>query len=147
MNAPQQTQGVKHLHVEVQRLDAVRAEMYSPEWRVNIATTSQQSVGAPTPTLALLGSLAACTISGIGRAAQEKGLQIDDVKVAVDATRVPPPQPHFQDIKVHITMFSPENEARLTPILEALRSNGTVTNTLKKSASLTLTYEIVSTAK
>ena len=140
-------QGFKKLHVEVLRRDADQAEMVSPQWRVTLATTSEKPVGAPTPTLTLLGALAACTLSGIRRGAQANGLQIDDVKVVVDATRAPTPEPHFQDVKVHIAVFSPEAKERLTPMLEALKSNGTVTNTLKKATDLTLTYEIVSTAK
>ncbi len=136
-------QGFKKLHVEVFRRSAAHAEMVSPQWRVTLATTSEKPVGAPNPPLTLLGALAACTLSSIRRGAQANGVQIDDAKVVVDATRAPTPEPHFQDIKVHLTIFSPEPEERLMPVLEAVKSNGTVTNTLKKATDLTLTYEIV----
>lgn len=131
----------KTLHVEVERKDSTQAEMTFPQWAIPFATISKQPMGA---TPMLLGALATCTISSIEREAQAQGLQIDDIKVVAEGVRVPSPRPVVENITVHITLASPEKKERLLPILEALETNGTVTNTLKQGSNIAITYEIVS---
>ena len=143
----EQAAAQKTLHVEVERRDSSKAEMISPQWAVPFATTSKKPVGAPTPTLMLLGALATCMVAGIEREAHAQGLQIDDVKVVAEGVRMPPPQPVMENITVHITLVSPEKKERLLPILDALETNGTVTNTLKLGSDIAITHEIVTTAK
>jgi len=143
MTIPQPPQpGRKTLTVQTNRRDEVSADFLGKTWQVMIATTSKKPVPAPAPTNLLLASLGSCMIAGIEREAGARNLAIADVQVVTTAVRVPPPQPHLEEMAVHVTVFTPEPEAQFVPILEALNVNGTVTNTLKSGAPIAITYEI-----
>ena len=142
-NAAHQQMQKKELTVHANRTSGETAQIAARDWQVGLATTSMKPVPMPRPTEILLGALGACMIAGIERDAQANHLRIDDVQVSVTAVRLPPPTPSLDQLKVHVTVFSPEPAARLRPMLDALETNGTVTNTLKQGSDVAITYEIV----
>jgi len=130
------------LTVHANRTNSETAEIAARDWQAELATTSMKPVPAPRPTELLLGALGACMIAGIEREAQANHLRIDDVQVSVTAARLPPPAPLLETLKVRVTVFSPEPEARLRPILDALETNGTVTNTLKLGSPIDIISQV-----
>jgi uncharacterized OsmC-like protein len=117
-------------------------------WKDILAITGQKPVDAPKPTEALIGALAGCMISGIQREASSANLRVDRVDVVAEGTRsVKDNRPFLRDLRVSITVASPEPESKLRPLLDALDYNGTVTNTLKSGNPVTIEYRIVSPSR
>ncbi len=142
-----QTAEKKLIQTNVKQNDVFTAEIRARDWATNIATTSQKPLGAPLPTELLLSALGGCMIAGINREAQARGVPVDDIEVDVKAVRHGGPSPVLDDMQVHVIAYSNAPAEQVRPILEALSSNGTVTNTLKRGMSVTITYDIVATEK
>ncbi len=133
----------KILQTNVKQNDVFTADIRARDWSTTIATTSKKPLAAPLPTELLLSALGGCMISGINREAQARNVPVDDIEVDVKATRVGGPSPVLEDLHVHITAYTNAPAEQVRPILEALSSNGTVTNTLQRGVGVTITYDIV----
>ena len=135
------------LAVVSRQVDDLTATVQARTWTATWAITGTQPVDAPKPTEALIGALAACMISGIQRESAAAGLRIDAVAVTAQATRFGGPDgPRLGDFRVEVTVTSPEPEAALRPLLDALPSNGTVTNTLRLGQPITIESRVVRAA-
>ncbi len=146
MTPPTQAQP-QVLAVVSRQVDDLTATVQARSWTTTWAITGTQPVDAPKPTEALIGALAACMISGIQRESAATGLRIDAVEVTAEATRFGGPDgPCLGDFRVHVTVTSPEPEEALIPLLEALRQNGTVTNTLLLGQPIEINYQVVPAA-
>ncbi len=132
------------LSVVCRQVDALMATVRARSWAHTWAITGTQPVDAPKPTEALIGALAACMISGIQRESAAAGLRVDDVEVTAQATRFGGPGgPRLGDFRVEVVVTSPEPEAALRPLLDALQSNGTVTNTLQIGQPIAIDTRVV----
>ncbi len=146
MTAPAHAQP-QVLSVVCRQVDALVATVQARSWAHTWAITGTQPVDAPKPTEALLGALAACMISGIQRESAAAGLRVDDVEVTAQATRFEGPDgPRLGDFRVEVIVMSPEPEAAWRPLLDALQSNGTVTNTLQLGQPITIVSRVVRAA-
>ncbi len=143
MTAPAHAQP-QVLSVVCRQVDDCTATVQARSWAHTWAITGTQPVDAPKPTEALIGALAACMISGIQRESAAAGLRVDDAEVTAQATRFAGPGgPRLGDFRVEVTVTSPEPEAALRPILDALGSNGTVTNTLQLGQTIAIEARVV----
>ena len=143
MTAPAHAQP-QVLAVVSRQVDDLTATVQARSWAHTWAITGTQPVDAPKPTEALIGALAACMISGIQRESAAAGLRIDEVEVTAQATRFGGPGgPRLGDFRVQVIVTSPEPEAALRPLLDALQSNGTVTNTLQLGQPITIESRVV----
>ncbi len=134
----------QRLAVRSRRIDRLTAHLEARSWTATLAITGTQPVNAPKSTEALIGALAACMIAGIQRESEAAGLRIDAVEATAEATRfVGERGPRLGDFHVVVTVTSPEPEAQLRPLLDALHSNGTVTNTLQLGQPIEIDYRIV----
>lgn len=131
------------MQVHVRQQDELTAVISARSWELVTATTAKKPVDAPKPPELLLGALGACMIAGITREAEAKGLVIDDIQVSTTAVRLMSPLPTLADFQVNVTVYSPEPEERLQPILAALEGNGTVTNVLKAGTAVTINHTII----
>ena len=135
------------LAVSSRQVGALLATVQARSWTHTWAITGTQPVDAPKPTEALIGALAACMISGIQRESAAAGLRIDAVEVTARATRFGGPDgPRLGDFRVEVIVTSPEPEASLAPLLDALHHNGTVTNTLQLGQPITIESRVVRAA-
>ena len=135
------------LTVVARQADALMATVQARSWTATWTITGTQPVDAPKATEALIGALATCMISGIQRESAAAGLRIDAVEVTAQATRFGGPDgPRLGDFRVAVTVTSPEPEAALRPLLDALASNGTVTNTLALGQPIAIETRVVRSA-
>jgi len=130
--------------VRARLIDGLRAELQARSWSTTWALTGSQPGDAPKPTEALSGALATRMISGIQREREAARLRIDAAQVTAEVTRIAGDGgPSLPEFRLSIEVVSPEPEASRRPILDALASDGTVTNALPLGRPIAVTYRVV----
>ena len=128
--------------VVVTRVDEWTSKAKGARWEINVGTVPRKPVDAPKPVELLLTALAGCTIIGVNREAAAREVDIEGIEARVEGVRRVVDHPVVESAHVHLVLYTQAPERIVKEIVQTLDWGSTVTNTLKKSMPVEITYKV-----
>jgi len=119
----------KKLSVVISQINTQQIVAEAHGQKITLSIVGDDPKAGLTAPETILTALGTCIVSNIKKGARERGLQIDDIAIAVTAEKRIDPL-GLNDVQYVITLRSSESKEKLYALYERATTNGTATNAL-----------------